>query len=85
VRRIGEAAIQRDFRDQLAAAGESPAGTLDAQARQPLIRRLAVNVLEHSNEVEAAETRDFRQILERNVLAQMRMHVIAHALHSKRI
>ena len=85
MRLVGESAIERDIRDELAAVREPLTGALDTQASQPLVRRLTIDLFEHSNEMEATEARDLRQILERNGFAQMRMHVVAHALHSKSI
>src|SRR6266404_7868038 len=54
VRLICKAAIERDLRDRRVARCQQSLRPLDAQPAQALIRRLAISLLEHPNEVEAA-------------------------------
>src|SRR5689334_7220573 len=63
MRLIGEAAVEGNVRDQLSAHRKLPARALDTQAREALVRRFAIGVLEHANEMKATEARHFRQVL----------------------
>jgi hypothetical protein len=77
VRLIRKAAIEPDLRDRRVARCQQSLRPLEAQPGQAPIRRFAIGLLEHPNEVEAADIGDFREILQGDLFGEVRVQCSA--------
>jgi hypothetical protein len=69
--------MERYGGDGFGASHQTPARFLDAQPCEELVGRLAIDLIKHANEMESAQTRDIRKRVERQIGAQVGLHVIA--------